>query len=506
MWELGSGILARRLPISTVMRLLFLISTLVLTSSCVRDGIGDQPTTVSVQQSPSPTASPLPTQPPEKIDTQLQTDLAKIAEAAKGRVGVGAVLMETGDAAYLEREGHFPMQSVYKLPIAMAVLKLVTDGKVRIDQEISITPDDFVRQGFHSPIRNANPQGTVMNVYGIMRYSISESDGTASDVLLDLAGGPAAVMEYLKGIGVSDLIVADSEKSISKDWETQYRNWSTPQASVKLLNALQNRQAGLNEQMTTLLLKFMTETETGDRRLKRGLPEAASVAHKTGTGGTEKGITGATNDIGIITLPDGRHIFLAVYVSDSPESGAVREKVIADVARAVIERWSPDSTKAAQSTVSRSRCATAKSSDELRLCDAVLSKADREDDPTYQDFEVVSTGIDLNADGEKETVAWISSWSGTSGASLIVLSEVKDGYRRIWEGEMTWTPIIALDSKSNGWTDLSFVQTGGGAKTGYVIVKHNGRAYRRSGFQENQPQGKVLIAKDWQQSTFGPIK
>lgn len=235
------------------------------------------------------------------------------------------------------------MQSVYKLPIAMAVLKMVDEGKVRIGQEVNITPDDFVRQGFHSPIRNANPQGTVMNVYAIMRYSISESDGTASDVLLDLAGGPTGVMDYLRSIGVNDVIVADSEKSISKDWETQYRNWSTPEASIRLLRALHTRNAGLSEQMTTLLLEFMTQTETGDRRIKRGLPEAASLAHKTGTGGTEKGITGATNDIGIVILPDGRHLLLAIYVSDSPESGAVREKLMADVARAVIEKWVPGS-------------------------------------------------------------------------------------------------------------------------------------------------------------------
>jgi beta-lactamase class A len=88
----------------------------------------------------------------EKIDAQLQTALAEIAEVAKGKVGVGAVLVETGDAAFLDRSGHYPMQSVYKLPIAMAVLKMVDEGKVRMDQEVSITPDDFVRQGFHSPI------------------------------------------------------------------------------------------------------------------------------------------------------------------------------------------------------------------------------------------------------------------------------------------------------------------------------------------------------------------
>ena len=328
-----------------LMKRLTLILTLFLISSCVRQDSTGEPASVPAQpaatsaQSPSPTATPLP----EKIDTALQIELAKIAEAAKGRVGVGAVLVETGEAAYLDRTGRYPMQSVYKLPIAMGVLKMVDDGKVRIDQEVNITPDDFVRQGFHSPIRNANPQGIVMTVAEIMRYSISESDGTASDVLLDLAGGPQAVMDYLASIGVTDLTVADSEKSISKDWETQYRNWSTPKASIDLLRAVHERRAGLTEPTTSFLLNAMTNTETGDRRIKRSLPETASLAHKTGTGGTEKGITGATNDIGIVTLPDGRHILLAIYVSDSPESTAVREKVIADIARAVIAKWSPGS-------------------------------------------------------------------------------------------------------------------------------------------------------------------
>ena len=150
-------------------------------------------------------------------------------------------------------------------------------------------------------------------------------------------------MGYLSGISVKDVTVADSEKSISKDWETQYRNWSTPEGSITLLRALHERRAGLTEPTTSFLLNAMTNTETGDRRIKRGLPDGATLAHKTGTGGTEKGITGATNDIGIITLPDGKHILIAIYVSDSPGSTAVREKVIADIARAVIAKWSPGS-------------------------------------------------------------------------------------------------------------------------------------------------------------------
>ena len=331
------------------MKQLFVILTVLLFIGCARQDDGIDSAGTSRAPTPVPTATPTPY--PEKIDTALEAELSKIAEPAKGRVGIGAYLVETEQAAYVGRDGHYPMQSVYKLPIAMAVLKMIDERKARLDQEISITPDDYVRVGFYSPIRSNNPNGVVMPVGEILSRSVSESDGTASDVLLDLAGGPPQVMNYLKSIGVSNLIVADSEKSISKDWVTQYRNWSTPEASINLLRAIHLRRAGLSEQTTTLLLNLMTETKTGNRRLKGGLPEGISIAHKTGTGGTEGGITGATNDIGIITLPDGRHILIAVYVSDSTANGGVREKVIADAARAVIEKWAPGSFREKKTAV-----------------------------------------------------------------------------------------------------------------------------------------------------------
>jgi beta-lactamase class A len=79
----------------------------------------------------------------------------------------------------------------------------------------------------------------------------------------------------------------------------------------------------------------MIESTPGAKRLKRLLPAGTIVAHKTGTSGTEKGITAATNDIGIITLPGGKHLAIAVFVSDSPADDATREGVIARIAKAV---------------------------------------------------------------------------------------------------------------------------------------------------------------------------
>ena len=84
----------------------------------------------------------------------------------------------------------------------------------------------------------------------------------------------------------------------------------------------------------------MAASNTGPRRLKGLLPTGTVVAHKTGTSGTENGETAATNDIGIITLPNGRHIAIAVFVSDSPADEGTREGVIARIAKAAWDKTS----------------------------------------------------------------------------------------------------------------------------------------------------------------------
>jgi len=271
-------------------------------------------------------------------NSQLENQLAQIASTARGKVGIAVALLETGETVSLNPHDHFPMQSVYKLPISMAVMKQVDSGEIKLEQKVRVTKDDFGSRGQHSAIRDKNPNGIEMSVRDLLRYAISESDGTASDVLMKLAGGPAAIQAYLTELKITDMIVLNTEKEIGQDWQTQYRNWAAPEAAVALLRALHERQ-GISESSQGLLLKFMTESTPGAKRLKGLLPAGTIVAHKTGTSGTQKGSTAATNDIGIITLPSGRHLAIAVFVSDSPADETTREGVIAKVAKALWDRF-----------------------------------------------------------------------------------------------------------------------------------------------------------------------
>ncbi len=296
-----------------------------------------------------------------KRDAELEQQIATIAEAAKGKVGVAAVLLETGDAAMLNADQHFPMQSVYKLPISMAVMDQIRRGELELDAKVGVSKEQMVRAGQRSPLRDANPNGGEFTIRELIRLAMVESDGTASDVLMEVVGGAASIQSFLTQIGVRDINVVNTEKEIGRDWETQYENYSTPLAAAELLRWLDKANMTVpdddeikvkSEDGTVLsaskvrplteiqtLVEFMAASNPGAKRLKGDLPAGTYVAHKTGTSGTQNGFTAATNDIGIVRLPNGKRFAIAVFVSDSPADEKTREAVIAKIAKAVWDRW-----------------------------------------------------------------------------------------------------------------------------------------------------------------------
>ena len=55
-----------------------------------------------------------------------------------------ALLLKTGDTVEIRGSKHFPMQSVYKLPIVMAVLAGTDSGQLKLDQKVHISSADLV--------------------------------------------------------------------------------------------------------------------------------------------------------------------------------------------------------------------------------------------------------------------------------------------------------------------------------------------------------------------------
>lgn len=269
--------------------------------------------------------------------TTLSEQVAAIAKDARGTVYVACSLPGVTLDGDLNPHGHAPMQSTFKLPLAVVMLQFVEHGGFRLDQPIDFLPSD-TRPGLYSPLQDEHPKGGVtVPLRELLALAVSQSDNVATDILLRLIGGPPAVQRALDALGFPAIHVRDGEGTIQADDTTQYRNDAEPAAMVALLRLLSDR-SPLTPEHTALLLHWMTDSPTGRARIKGRLPDGVVVAHKTGTSSVRNGIAAATNDVGLITLPDGRRLALAVFVTDSAAPVDIREAVIARIARAVYDR------------------------------------------------------------------------------------------------------------------------------------------------------------------------
>ena len=183
--------------------------------------------------------TPLPGQSPRLVRARHAID--SLAGTISGKVGAAAMIVETGDLVMTHGNDRFPMQSVYKLPIAMAVLQRVDGGTLKLSEIMHVRKQDMI-PGIHSPIREMSPNGNELTVRELLRAAIVESDGVASDVLLVVAP-LATVDQMVHKLGADSMRVVATERAMAADPMVQYRNWSTPLGAVKLLRALQQGHA-----------------------------------------------------------------------------------------------------------------------------------------------------------------------------------------------------------------------------------------------------------------------
>jgi beta-lactamase class A len=266
----------------------------------------------------------------------LRQQIRAIASEAHGKVSVACSLPGSTLNCDLNPNARPPMQSVFKLPLAFTVLHQVEKGTFSLDQPVRFLPEDRILPHVYSPLQDQYPDaGVDVPLRELLRLTVSLSDNVAADILLRLAGGPKAVNAYIAGLGISGFHLQDSEAVLHHEVSAQYRNWFEPAGAVQLLRRISDN-SPLTSEHTDVFLWWMT-SDLRTKRLEGDLPAGTRVAHKSGTSDVDNGVAHATNDIGLIPLPDGRRIAIAVFVTDSTADEAVREQVIARIARAVYD-------------------------------------------------------------------------------------------------------------------------------------------------------------------------
>ena len=236
--------------------------------------------------------------------TSLEQQLSNLVSSKSADVGIAALDLNTGETVSIKGNTPFPMASTVKVAIAALYLAQVDNGRRSLDDTI-------------------NGQ----SARSLMARMLIHSDNRATDILLADLGGPSAVHDWLANNGMTglrvDRTIADLLRSKRDLWDR--RDSSTPVAMVDLLRRIYKAEL-IKPQSRDYLLDLMAQCETGKNRMKALLP-GVPVEHKTGT------LDGLTDDVGFISLPDGRRVAVAIFT----RGGRDRPKTIAETARAIYD-------------------------------------------------------------------------------------------------------------------------------------------------------------------------
>lgn len=307
---------------------------------------------------------------PAPADTtlpSLQARIAAIAAALDGEVGAAAIHLESGVGVATGGDEPFFLASVYKIPIAVALLRRVDAGTVALGDTVRLEPWDF-RVGRATLSPNAPGGRGAFTVGELLRAMIADSDNSASDAVLARAGGPSAVTDTLRALGLGGIGIdrtelgtvlefygitdplpdheltpgrvaalvqasrpADQRAALAR-FAAEPRDAASALAVAELLDRLWRGEL-LSARSTGLLLRHL-EGGWIDTRLPAGVPPGTRVWHKTGSYAAA-----ATHDAGIVELPDGTHLVVVVLVRQPRRDTDAADRTIAAITRAAWEFW-----------------------------------------------------------------------------------------------------------------------------------------------------------------------
>jgi beta-lactamase class A len=237
--------------------------------------------------------------------SDLEQQLSYLVAGKSADVGIAALDLNTGETVSIRGDTPFPMASTVKVAVAALYLSQVDHGRRSLDDTIS-----------------------GVSARSLMARMLIHSDNRATDMLLKDLGGPRVLGDWLQDNGVTGLRV---DRTIAQLLSARRDLWdrrdsSTPVAMVDLLRRIYKAEL-IKPQSRNYLLDLMSRCETGKNRMKALLPFGTPVEHKTGT------LTGLADDVGFITLPDGRRVAVAIFT----RGGADRPRTIAEAALAIYD-------------------------------------------------------------------------------------------------------------------------------------------------------------------------
>ncbi len=255
-------------------------------------------------------------------DTRRQ--LKALERRHGGRLGVSILDTGSGQRADYRGDERFPLCSTFKFLAAAQVLARADRGQERLDRRIVYGKDDLVA---YSPVTEKHVGAPGMTLAELCHATITLSDNTAGNLLLDSFGGPAGLTAFVRTLGDEATRLDRRETELNQAIPGDPRDTTTPAAMLEDMRTLLLGDA-LSPASRQQLGEWLVAATTGGKRLRGGFPQDWRAGDKTGTSDN-----GVTNDIAI-AWPRGRApLLVTAYYAESKVPQETRNAVIAEVGR-----------------------------------------------------------------------------------------------------------------------------------------------------------------------------
>lgn len=271
-----------------------------------------------------------------RMSRVLTDSISQIVAGCPAEVGV-AVIVNDIDTAVVNNRSIYPMMSVFKLHQALAVCDMFDRDGISLDTMLTLQRDKLDAKTWSPMLKEHRGDTITLPVTQLLRYSLTQSDNNASNVMFGRLVGVAATDSFIATIiPRPDFRIAYTESEMSADHARAYANYTSPLGAAMLMNRL-FADSLVSGEKQNFIKRTLGECVTGKDRIAAPLigKKGVTVAHKTGSGYTDNGILAAHNDVAYITLPDGTHYTLAVFVKDFKGDEAGASKVAAAISAAV---------------------------------------------------------------------------------------------------------------------------------------------------------------------------
>ncbi|MGW6446353.1 class A beta-lactamase [Lentzea sp. NPDC055074] len=250
--------------------------------------------------------------------------LVELEKKFDARLGVYA-MSDNGGTIEHRADERFAFCSTFKGLAAAAVLH--GNPLSHLDTVVTYTEAELMKS---STITRQNVRSG-MTLRDLCDAAVRHSDGTAGNLLLRDAGGPAGLTSFLRGLGDTETRMDRIEPDITSATPGDPRDTATPRSLGTDYRRIVLGDA-LDPAKRDFLRDLLERSVTGAKRVRAGVPHGSRVASKTGTGGY-----GTVNDIAVVWPPGREPLLVAIMSSKASADAKYDEALIAEAAAYVVK-------------------------------------------------------------------------------------------------------------------------------------------------------------------------